>query len=467
MSKPRVLIIEDESALAKALATVCSRLGADTTLCASGERGVQEFSAGGFAAVILDIGLPDMSGLRVFETINQIIPGTPVVIITAHGSLDNAVAARQLGASAYLVKPLDLPQLERTLQPFLSDDASAVSPANSRPVAQRPEDNSMMLGGATPAMQSVFVAIAHATTSEAPVLVTGPTGTGKTLVARVIHANSRRRNGPFVTLLCGALPEQLLEAELFGYEKNAFTGAAAMRPGHLERAAGGTLFLDEIGDIPPNVQAKLLRFVEEKTFNRIGGREDLRVDSRLITATNRRLHDDVKSGRFREDLYYRLNVLEIELPTLAQRKDDIPTLSAYFVGRLCSGRAVSLSPAVTHLLAEYSWPGNVRELRNAIEHAVTVCPNPVIQPQHLPPTILQAHQLPVPPENDLERALRQWVAARVQAGTTYKQLYAELEATILKHLLTHFDEKPTVLARVLRMNRATLLKKRRELGLDS
>ncbi len=468
MTTPQILIMEDEVALARALGTVCQRLGAEARLCASGERGIQELAAGKFALIILDIGLPDMSGLEVLRSINNCATPPAVLIITAHGTLDNAVAARQLGAAAYLVKPLDLRELELTLEQLLASvkagDSRVAVPATSGTAPA--EDASALLGGAAPAMQRVFVAIAHATATDAPALITGPTGTGKTLAARVIHANSHRRHGPFVTLLCGSLPEQLLESELFGHEKNAFTGASGMRPGHLERAAGGTLFLDEIGDIPPAVQAKLLRFVEEKTFSRVGGREDLHVDLRLITATNRRLRDEVQAGRFREDLYYRLHVLEVELPSLAQRKEDIPALSAFWLSRLSAGRELSLSSDTIRLLAQYPWPGNVRELRNALEHAVTVCSGKIVQPQHLPRTVHQTSPASTAVDDELDRALGQWVAGKVQAGATYKQLYSEMESTVLKHLLHHFDEKPTVLARVLKMNRATLLKKRRDLGLD-
>jgi DNA-binding NtrC family response regulator len=311
-------------------------------------------------------------------------------------------------------------------------------------------------------MQRVFMAIARAATTDAPALLTGPTGTGKTLAAQVIHANSRRRDGPFVTLLCGSLPEQLLESELFGHEKNAFTGAGAMRPGHLERAAGGTLFLDEIGDIPPAVQAKLLRFVEEKTFNRVGGREDLRVDLRLITATI--VACAMKSRRADSARIFTtgLHVLEVELPPLAKRCEDIPALSAFFLSRLSAGRELALSSDTSRLLVNYSWPGNVRELRNALEHAVAVCSGKIIQPHHLPKAVASVLE---PPANiDLDGVLQRWVAAKVQSGASYKQLYAEVESTLLKHLMQHFDQKPTVLARVLKMNRATLLKKRRHLG---
>jgi len=469
MTGKRILIIEDEMALAKALATVCERLGASAELCASGGRGLQSFAKDNFALVILDIGLPDMSGLRVLETINQSKQHPPVLIITAHGTLDNAVSARQLGAAGYLVKPLDLGTLEETLGQLLAAEGPAKSPAGkSASAADEPEDDvPAMLGGASPSMQRVFLAIAHATATDAPALISGPTGTGKTLAARVIHLHSRRRNGPFVTLHCGSLPEQLLESELFGHEKHAFTGAAGMRSGHLERAAGGTLFLDEIGDIPPSVQAKLLRFVEEKVFSRVGGREDLRVDLRLITATNRRLRDEVQAGRFREDLYYRLHVLEIEMPALAQRKEDLPALCAYLLGRLSGGRELSLGADTARLLSEHSWPGNVRELRNVIEYAVTVCSGKVVLPQHLPPTFGPSASAAAAAGDELDRILQQWVASKVLAGATYKEIYSEVESTVLKHLLEHFDHKPTVLARVLKMNRATLLKKRRHLGLET
>ncbi len=459
MTNRKILIIEDEAALAKALSTVCERLDAETTVCASGESGLQKLTKENFSLVILDLGLPDISGWRVLETVNQSLVRPPVLIITARGTLDNAVAARQLGAAAYLVKPLDLRELERTILDLLTEAAPAVSGT--------PPDTEVgaLLGGASPEMQRVFMSIARAATTDAPALLTGPTGTGKTLAAKVIHANSRRRDAPFVTLLCGSLPEQLLESELFGHEKNSFTGAGDMRPGHLERAAGGTLFLDEIGDVPLAIQAKLLRFVEEKTFNRVGGREDLRVDLRLITATHRSLRDEVQAGRFREDLYYRLHVLEVEMPPLAKRCEDIPALSAFFLSRLSAGRELALGSDTSRLLVNYSWPGNVRELRNALEHAVAACSGKIIQPHHLPKTVSLSAGLPA--NVDLNGILKRWVAAKVQTGASYKQLNAEMESTLLKHLMQHFDQKPTVLARVLKMNRATLLKKRRHLGLDS
>ena len=435
-----ILIIEDEPALATALATACRRLGHETETCASGRAGLERLSASSLA--ILDIGLPDISGLAVLEKARAQAPGVPVIIITAHGNLENAVAARKLGAAAYLVKPLDLREVQQTIQQVLT-----AAPVSRPTAAPRPQ----MIGTA-PAMQRVFLGIAHASTSDAPVLLSGPTGAGKTLAARVIHDHSPRAAAPFITLHCGALPEHLLESELFGHEKGAFTGATTDRQGHIERAAGGTLFLDEIGDIAPSVQAKLLRFVEERAFTRVGGRTDIRVELRLIIATHKNLRDEVKAGRFREDLFYRLHVLELELPALRERRADIPALAANFL------RApLSLAPETIAELERHDWPGNLRELRNALEHAAAVCTGPIILPQHLPPHLRELPQKD--PDFPLIAALSSWLDARLVEKATYRQMHDAIESMALRHLLAHFDGKPTILARETGMNRVTLRKK--------
>jgi DNA-binding NtrC family response regulator len=449
-----ILIIEDEHALASALATVARRMGRASVLCATGARGIEEAAGGLFAMAVLDIGLPDMSGLAVLERLRALHPAMPVVIITAHGNLENAMAARQLGAAAYMVKPLDLPEVEQTFA-----DVLTTAPA---PAAASDEPISLMIGAA-PAMQRCFIEIAHACSSQAPVLISGPTGTGKTHTARVIHANSARRTGPFVTLHCAALPEPLLETELFGHEKGAFTGALLARTGHIERAHGGTLFLDEIGDISPAVQARLLRVVEEKTFTRVGGREDLRVDLRLITATHKSLRDEVRAGHFREDLYYRLHVLEIGLPPLSERKSDLPALAAFLLGSISPDRSLQLSPAVLDLFQRHHWPGNVRELRNALDHAAAVAGGPLILAHHLPRDLRD----PAPPaqttSGDLDSALAAWLDQKAGAGMTYRQIHDELEAMALRHLLTRYGGKPTILARELQMNRVTLRRRRQSM----
>jgi DNA-binding NtrC family response regulator len=294
------------------------------------------------------------------------------------------------------------------------------------------------------------------------VLITGPTGIGKSLTARVIHRHSARHAAPFVTLSCASLPETLLEAEIFGHEKGAFTGATMSKPGHLERAAGGTLFLDEIAEVPPSVQVKLMRFVEEKVFARVGGREDLRVDLRIIAATNRDLTQAVAAGRFREDLLYRLRVLEVKLPPLRERLSDVPALAAYLLAGIARDRKLALAEDALSLLKAHTWPGNVRELRNALEHAAAVCGGNVILPAHLPDELRNAvaHGGSSAP-NALDAALHEWVEARLRDPLSYDALHAELESRLLAALLPRYEGKPTLLARALDMNRATLRKKLR------
>ena len=438
-----ILIIEDEPALATALATACRRLGHEVETCASGRAGLEKLPTS--QLVILDIGLPDISGLTVLEKARAKAPSVPVIIITAHGNLENAVAARKLGAAAYLVKPLDLREVQQTISQVLASTAAA-------PAAPKTAPTRAQMLGTSPAMQRVFLEIAHATTTDAPILLAGPTGAGKTLAARVIHDHSPRSAAPFITLHCGSLPEHLLESELFGHERGAFTGATQDRQGHIERAAGGTLFLDEIGDITPTVQAKLLRFVEERAFTRVGGRSDLRIELRLITASHKNLRDEVKAGRFREDLFYRLHVLEIELPPLRDRRTDIPVLAVNFL------RApLRLTPETLALLERHDWPGNLRELRNALEHAAAVCTGPIIHPQHLPKELRE----PLAPEPNapLATALAAWLDARLAEKSTYREMHEAIESMALKHLLAHFGGKPTILARETGMNRVTLRKK--------
>jgi DNA-binding NtrC family response regulator len=458
----RILIVEDEAALAAALVAMVERSGHAAVTAASAARGLDLLAAERFDLVLLDIGLPDRSGLQVLQAIRARDAELPVLVVTAHGSLQNAVEAKKQGASGYLVKPLDLAELASTVRALLHVEPAAV-PVASPTVA----DPAPLLIGSAPAMQPAFAAIAHACAADVPVLITGPTGIGKSLTARIVHLHGRRQQGPFVTLSCASLPAALLEAELFGHERGAFTGADAARIGHVERAAGGTLFLDEIGEVPPAVQVKLLRVVEEKVFTRVGGREDKRIDLRIVAATNQDLTKAVAEGRFREDLLYRLRVLEVQLPSLAERISDLPALCAYFLSEIGGERRLAITEEALALLRRHSWPGNVRELRNVLEHAAAVAGGTTILAAHLPHELRRGGADGLPSGHDggqLDRALHEWLDHQLRSGSTYDTIHDELERRLLAALLPRFGGKPTHLARELDLNRATLRKKLRAYG---
>ena len=464
MKQSHILIVEDDPGVRSALESIARSQGCLSTSCPSGRKAGQALKSQEFNLVLLDLGLPDMDGMELLKNLRGTHPALPVVILTAHGTLDRALAARQLGVESFLIKPLDAPDIARVIRQHLEQPAIADTPL---PPAEADTSPVPLLIGAAPSMQRILVRIAQACASDATVSITGPTGSGKSLAARVIHANSVRRTGPMVTLSCASLPETLLESELFGHEKNAFTGAAAARPGHLEKADRGTLFLDEIGDIPPAVQTKLLRFLDDRVFYRVGGREELKVNTRIIAATHRDLRAEVAAGRFREDLLYRLQVLEIAMPALTDRKEDIQTLCNYFLANLAPDRAIRFSDAAMALLRQYTWPGNVRELRHAAEHALAVSTGGLIQPSHLPPLIREYSEKPETRRAELTKVLDRWLESRLQDQASYDKIHDEIEEILLRSLLRRYDHRPSILARELGMNRTTLLKKRRDFGLES
>ncbi|MCA8969692.1 MAG: sigma-54-dependent Fis family transcriptional regulator [Planctomycetes bacterium] len=453
-----ILIIEDEPGLAAALSMVATRLGHTPSTTASATLGLERIADAVPGLVILDIGLPDMNGLEALDEIRSIEPTLPVLVITAHGNLQNAVDAKRRGASAYLVKPLDLDALEATIGDLLRIETT--DPRITGESAGANTGDVPFLVGSSASMQPAFAAIAHACSSDIAILITGPTGIGKSLAARVIHDQSARSAGPFITVACASLPESLLEAELFGHEKGAFTGALERREGHLERAHGGTLFLDEIGEIPQQVQVKLLRFLDERTLTRLGGRQDVTVDVRVVAATNQNLDEAVESGAFREDLLYRLRVLEVRLPALADRISDLPSLCNHMLANLAKENELRLSSEALEALRSHDWPGNVRELRNVLEHATTVCSGTMILRSHLPEHLRKPRtSLGANGASDLDSALRMWLDERLASGADYQTLHDELEKRLLAELLPRFEGKPTLLARALGMNRSTLRKK--------
>jgi DNA-binding NtrC family response regulator len=355
-----------------------------------------------------------------------------------------------------MVKPLDLAAFEQTVTGLLGQRADA-------PREVQAEEENPLQTGSSRAMQPVFKALAAACASDAPVLLRGPSGSGKTLAARVIHTHSHRAAGPFVTLDCAGLSGMHLESELFGHERGAFPGATASREGLLEKAHGGTLLLDEVANLPADVQAKLLRFVEEKTFLPPGGSAERRIDVRLIAATQCDLAAEVAAGRFRKDLYFRLNVIEISLPALRQRLEDVPALAEALLARIAPGRHLRLAPEVLTRLRNYDWPGHVRELRNVLEHAAAQSTGAVLQLPHLPPA-LRGGPDTAAIDRRLDNALDAWLSMRLkQPGIRYDALHGELEGRLLAALLPHFDNRPTRLAAALDMNRNTL---RKRLGRD-
>ncbi len=391
---PKILIIDDEEHMCWALKKAMEKEGYQALTATSGNEGVNLLKEKGPSLVLLDLKMPEMDGMEVLKIIKEIHPKIPVIMITAHGTIETAIEAMKLGAVDYITKPFDLDELKMVVQQALkySQLVSHVSFFRS--------ELSKKYGtivGESPAIKEVIMLIERVASTNATVMITGESGTGKEITALTIHQASGRRDFPFVPVNCAALPEQLLESELFGHEKGAFTGAVALKPGRFEMADKGTIFLDEIGEMPPAMQAKLLRVLQERAFERVGGTETLHVDVRIISATNVDIRKAVEEGRFREDLFYRLNVIHIQLPPLRERKEDIPLLANYFLRKYMLGTypVKAISPEAMELLTNYPWPGNIRELQNVIERSIIICQGDTILPEHLPKELQQVKNTPV------------------------------------------------------------------------
>ncbi|MGO0122904.1 sigma-54-dependent transcriptional regulator [Desulfothermobacter acidiphilus] len=449
-----VLVVDDEKSVCEALKDVLEESGYSVVTATSGREALEKVNLFRPRAVLLDIRMPEMDGIKVLQAMRERHPGVPVILMTAYSDTQTTINAMRHGAFEYIVKPINLDELLSTLTKATTVAEPLVAVGKGE-VVPRPGT----LIGCSPAMQEVYKTIGRIADSDVTVLIEGESGTGKELVAEAIHYNSSRQNQPFVKIDCTAIPENLLESELFGHEKGAFTGAHTRKPGKFELGDGGTVFLDEIGDISPALQAKLLRFLQEKAFERVGGTETRRVDVRIIAATNRNLEERVKSGLFREDLYYRLNVVEIKLPPLRERKEDIMLLVDYFVSlsnRKFGKQVSGLTRSVADLLLHYHWPGNVRELRNLCERAVLLARGSVIGPESLPDYLLEAVR---------RGSEAPWSAAEDKGVLPLKEMVAEVErSTILRALEEHRGNK-TAVARALGMSRTTLYAKMKELGI--
>ena len=377
--KKRILIIDDEPSIRKVLAAHLTHDGYEVETASDGGEGISKIDSAQFHAVVTDLKMPNIGGLEVLHWSSRNHPGLPVIIITAHGTVDTAVEAIKLGAHDYVTKPSDRDELKLIIRKAVQTEE-----ASARDLA--PAKGKFEIVGQTPGMTKIYDLIEKVAKSPTTILITGESGTGKELVAKALHDQSDRADKAFISVNCGAIPETLFESELFGHEKGAFTGAINARPGRFELADGGTLFLDEVGELPLDMQVKLLRALQERTFERVGGVKPVQVDVRLIASTNRNLEEEVRLGTFRQDLFYRLNVIPIQLPPLRTRKQDIPLLVEHFIGRFNErlDRAVTISPEAMEALIGWNWPGNIRELENVMERSVLLCDSQCIQASDLP-----------------------------------------------------------------------------------
>ncbi len=393
-----ILVVDDERSMREFLEILLEKAGHEVATAADAGGALTALGAGAFDLVISDLRLGRGTGLDILREVKTTSPATEVVMVTAYATTENAVQAMKQGAYDYVLKPFKVDELKLVVEKALEHRALL---AENRVLRHRVGDrrrSEEILGGA-PAIQEVRKLVEKVAPTRTTVLVTGESGTGKEVVARTIHARGERSAQPFVAINCGAIPEGLIESELFGHEKGSFTGASETKPGLFEVAGSGTLFLDEVGELPPNVQVKLLRALQERKTRRVGGSGDVAMSARIIAATNRDLAQDVKEGRFREDLYYRLNVIQVRVPALRERREDLPIFLDHFLDRFAAELArtrPTLDPEARRLLLAYDYPGNVRELANVVERAVTLCDGDVIEPSALPPVVRGAKPTAVP-----------------------------------------------------------------------
>jgi len=383
MKKSVILLIDDDDSLRRVMEFSLTEAGHTVQTAASGEDGLRLFEKGNFDAVITDITMPGMSGMEVLAKVRQRVPTIPVIIITAYGTIESAVEAMKQGAFDYITKPFNRDELRLTLEKAIKMRRLEKENVELRAeVTDRYSFESIICSSEK--MKEVLDLAGRVAASDASLLITGESGTGKELLAKGVHFNSRRANGPFVAVNCAAIPEALIESELFGHVKGSFTGAVRDKEGKFELADGGTLFLDEIGDLRIDLQAKILRALQEREVDRIGGGKPVSVDVRVIAATNKDIERAVKDGAFREDLYYRLNVITLFIPPLRDRKEDIPVLSGHFLKKFNTEADVRMDASALSVLTAYGWPGNVRELENVIERASVLKRGLLITREELP-----------------------------------------------------------------------------------
>ena len=445
----RILIVEDEAPMCELLTAFFSEKGYNVDTAQDGEHAVGRLEEQDYALVVTDIKLPGMSGLELLARIRVDWPEVVVVIMTAFSSISSAVEAMKLGAEYYIGKPFQLDELAITVEKALERRSLRREVRELRAEVRGRYNFSNIVGRSKP-MQQLFEVIKRiAARRDASALITGSTGTGKELVARAIHYNSDRRDAPFMPINCSAIPDTLLESELFGHQKGAFTGAHETRRGLIEEAQGGTVFLDEINTLSPSLQVKLLRVLQERVVRRVGGRENIRIDIRLVSASNQDLEEAVKRGEFRQDLFYRLNVVPVRLPDLKDRREDIPLLVHHFLQKFAqqhSEPSRRFSNEAMRVLMTHEWPGNVRELENAVEHALTMGGGEILLPEDLPVSVTA-------PERDI-----------VHEATLDDVTLAEVERRYIIKVLEKMGRHQIKTSRILGIDRRTLYRRLRQYG---
>lgn len=456
MHTAKILVVDDDGVARELLADALKKEGYEVEAFSSGEEAIERGRRGQVDLVLTDLKMGTVDGLTVLREFKRFSPDTSIVLLTSFGSLEGAIEAIKQGAYDYLAKPFKKEEIKLVVQRSLDHSQLVRENTRYRDELKEREDWSPLVGS-SPAMLEVYKLVARVSEGRSTVLLQGESGTGKELIARAIHANSPRREKPFIPVNCGALPDTLLESEMFGYEKGAFTGAVGTKAGLFEAANGGTLFLDEIGDLSPALQVKLLRVMQDQEVRRVGGTTSLKVDVRIIVATNRDLEQFVKEGKFRDDLYYRLNVVRITLPTLAERKEDIPMLAHHFLQKYAGGSARAVRgflPDTMALLKQYRWPGNVRELENAIERAVSLSHGPLLTPDDLPSALRQSG-----PQ----------VGDKTEVSDQHDEVCLTLEEVEKRHLIRVLKEtkgNKVRAAKILGIDRRTLYRMAERFGLE-
>jgi nitrogen regulation protein NR(I) len=453
----RVLVVDDETNLRKVLAAILRKDGYEVALAEDGEQALAEFEKNGADVIISDLVMPKLGGMDLLTRVRAQRADVPVILITAHGTVDSAVEAIKNGAFDYITKPFEHSEIRAVVA-----KAARTQEANQGHVAPDGSARKAIVGGGG-RMEDIFKIIDKVADTPSTVLITGESGTGKELVATALHQGSSRRDKPLIKINCAAIPKDLMESELFGYERGAFTGAVTSKPGRFELADGGTLFLDEIGEVPLEMQVKLLRVLQESEFERVGGIKTTRVDVRLIAATNRDLEKETEAGRFRKDLFYRLNVVPIQLPPLRDRTSDIPMLVKHFVekyNKRLNKKIEGVSDEALTLLQAWPWPGNIRELENLMERVILFADGPRIEVKDIPEGVRGGAQ-PPPSSNP---------GATPEPGETplkdfVKQRQAEIEKSFIVQALAKTEGNVTRAAKLLQISRKSLQTKMKEFGL--